>query len=136
MPRSDVPPLAQADVSLTVRQADLASTAGEPTGDSFPPVFATARMVSIMETAAARCLMPLLEQGELSVGVGVDVKHTAATPLGGRVTAHARWLGVEGKLQRFEVWAEDDAGEVGRGQHTRAIVNAERIVAGAAKRAR
>src|SRR5262249_29208986 len=105
MPKSDVSPLPHAEVSITVREGDLARTAGELTGDSFPPVFATARMLSIMETAAARCLIPLLENGELSVGVGVDVKHTAATPLGGHVTAHARWLGTEGKLQRFEVWA-------------------------------
>ncbi len=42
---------------------------------------------------------------------------------------------MEGKLYVFEVVATDDAGEIGRGTHRRAIVSVERIMAGAAKRA-
>lgn len=125
-----------------VTEADLASraatagTGGGPQGDLFPRVLATARLISLMELAAARAMQPLLREGELSVGVGVQVSHNAPTPAGGTVRLVARYLGTEGKFYRFEVVAHDDAGEVFRGQHTRAVINAERLEKGAARRLR
>ena len=103
--------------------------------DSFPNVFATAQMVAFMETAATRLMRPLLEPGQHSVGVLVAVKHTAPTPIGGNVRTVATYLGPEGKLFRFKVEAFDDAGPIGDGEHTRAIVTTSRLLAGAAKRA-
>lgn len=123
-----------ASASLTVAPSDLADTLNLEPGDSFPAVFATSRMVALMEVAAARVLRPHLREGELSVGVTVDVVHTAATPPGATVTATARFVGKDGKLFLFEVSATDDAGEIGRGTHKRAVVAAERLVAGAARR--
>ena len=117
-----------------VGEADLASALPIETDDEFPPVFATARMIGLMEIAAARVLQPLLGPGELSVGVTVDVSHTAPTPLGAQVTATARYAGREGRLFLFEVSVADPGGEVGRGWHKRAIVSTERLQAGAAKR--
>jgi fluoroacetyl-CoA thioesterase len=127
-------PLAQGTCEWTVGDADLASAAAAGASDEFPAVLATARMIALMEVAAARCLEPLLEPGELSVGVRVDVQHLAATPPGVKVVASARYLGRAGKLYRFEVTANDPGGEIGRGEHRRAIIARERLVAGAAKR--
>jgi fluoroacetyl-CoA thioesterase len=124
-----------ATARLTVAPHDLANVLNFEPGDEFPPVFATSRMVALMEVAAARLLRPFQQEGQLSVGVSVDVMHTAATPLGGTVTATAKFVGREGKLYVFEVSAADDAGEVGRGTHKRAIISAERLLAGAAQRA-
>src|SRR5215510_6570807 len=120
--------------TLIVGPQDLASSISSETGDSFPPVLATARMVALMEIAASRVLVPLLGPGELSVGVTVDITHTAPTPLGAEVTATARYAGREGKLFLFEVSAAHPGGEVGRGWHKRAIVSSERLQSGAAKR--
>lgn len=124
-----------ASARLTVAASDLANILNLEPGDSFPPVFATSRMVGLMEVAAARILAPHLGPGEASVGVSVDVAHTAATPPGAGVTAAAKFVGKEGKLFVFEVSASDDAGEVGRGTHKRATVSVERLLAGAARRA-
>lgn len=77
-----------------------------------------------------------LEEGELSVGVTVDITHSAATPPGATVTATATLLRVEGKLFVFEVSATDDGGEIGRGTHKRAVVLTSRLVEGAARRRR
>lgn len=126
---------ATATAKLTVAPHDLASVLNFEPGDEFPPVFATSRLVALMEVAAARLLRPLQQEGQLSVGVSLDIVHTAATPLGGTVTATAKFVGREGKLYVFEVSAADDAGEVGRGTHKRAVVSAERLLAGAAQRA-
>src|SRR5215217_8183885 len=120
--------------TIVVGPQDLASSISGETRDSFPAVLATARMVALMEIAASRVLQPLLGPGELSVGVTVDIRHTAPTPLGAEVTATARYTGREGKLFVFEVSAADRGGEVGRGRHKRAIVSNERLQSGAAKR--
>src|SRR5215510_4368546 len=135
MPNQTEPELnATGTATLTVGPQDLASSISDQTGDSFPPVLATARMVALMEIAASRVLKPLLGPAELSVGVTVDITHTAPTPLGAEVTATARYAGREGKLFLFEVSAADPGGEVGRGWHKRAIVSNERLQSGAAKR--
>ena len=124
-----------AEATLTVRASDSAEAlALEPT-DSFPAVFATSRMVALMEIAATRLMRPLLEKEQHSVGVEVSIKHTAATPIGGNARAVATYLGSTGKLFRFRVEAFDDAGAIGEGEHTRAIVSTERLLAGATKRA-
>ena len=125
---------AMATAELVVGPEDLANSLPIETGDSFPPVFATARMVALMEIAASRVLKPLLEPGELSVGVTVDITHTAPTPPGAQVTATARYTGREGRLFIFEVIASDPGGEIGRGWHKRAIVASERLQSGAARR--
>jgi predicted thioesterase len=125
---------ATAEASLTVALADTAQALSTGADDQFPAVLATARMVALMELAAARVLRPLLLEGQLSVGVVVAIEHTAATPVGCQVRAVATYLGPEGRLYRFKVEAFDDAGSIGSGTHTRAIVATERLLAGAARR--
>jgi len=135
MPNENEPELnATATAELVVGPEDLANSLPLQTGDAFPAVFATARMVALMEIAASRVLKPLLGPGELSVGVTVDITHTAPTPPGAQVTATARYTGREGKLYLFEVTASDPGGEIGRGWHKRAIVTSERLLSGAARR--
>lgn len=127
---------ATASAELFVSPMDLASALSLEAEDSYPPVFSTSRMVALMEIASSRILRPFLAPGELSVGVMVDVAHTAATPRGIKVTATARYLGREGKLFVFEVVAYDRGGEIGKGTHKRAIVSTERLLAGAERRNR
>jgi fluoroacetyl-CoA thioesterase len=127
MERAMLDPGAHACVTWRVSDADLASAIGVGMSDEFPGVLATARMIALMEVAASRVMRPLLAEGELSVGVTVDVSHSAATPPGATVRATARFLRQEGKLYVFEVWAEDDGGKIGRGVHKRAIVSSERL---------
>ena len=123
-----------ADATLVVTATDTACHIGLTTEDSFPEMFATSRMIALMEVAAARAMRPLLGAGQHSVGVGLDVKHCAATPVGSRVRAVARWLRNDGRLVQFSVQAFDEAGLIGEGEHTRAIVDTTRLLAGAEKR--
>jgi fluoroacetyl-CoA thioesterase len=126
----------QGEATRVVQPHDTAKHLFDHTAESFPEVLATATMVAMMELAAARVLLPLLAPGQLSVGVGVDVKHLAATPVGMQVRAVATYLGPEGKLHRFQVQLFDDGGLAGEGTHTRAIIDEARLVAGAANRGR
>jgi fluoroacetyl-CoA thioesterase len=127
-------PGATGSVDLIVSERDLASILVGGAKDPYPPVLATARMIALMEVASSRILRPLLGSDEMSVGVHVDVSHTAATPEGARVTATARYRGREGKIFVFEVAARDAGGEIGRGVHKRAIVRTDRLVSGAQRR--
>lgn len=119
---------------MDVRFSDTAQSLQLTPQDQYPPVLATSRMIALMELAAARMLVPLLQPGQLSVGVNVDIRHSAATPVGCTARAVATFVGQEGKLYRFRVEAFDDAGPIGEGEHTRAIVGLERLMAGAEKR--
>jgi fluoroacetyl-CoA thioesterase len=127
---------ASAAVKLVVRESDCASALklSDDPRDNFPAVFATTRMIAFMELAGARLLHPLLQPGEMSVGAHVNVSHTAATPIGAKVTASATYRGRDGKLFVFDVIAHDPGGVIGRGTHKRAIVSRDRLMAGAAKR--
>jgi predicted thioesterase len=91
-------------------------------------------MIALMELAGARLMKPILELNQLSVGVGVCIKHLAATPNHTRVSAVATFLGMEGKLYKFKVEAFDTAGKIGEGEHTRAIIDGGRLLSGAQKR--
>jgi len=128
---------ASATVDLEVRESDCANalSLSDDSRDQFPAVFATTRMIALMELAGARVLKPLLQSGEMSVGVTVDVIHSAATPIGAKVSAAANYRGRDGKLFVFDVIAHDPAGEIGRGTHKRAIISRERLLTGAARRA-
>jgi fluoroacetyl-CoA thioesterase len=123
-----------AEASLVVASGDTARDIALAREDAFPEVFATSRMIALMEVAAARAMRPLLGDGQLSVGVGLNVRHTAATPVGSRVRAVATYQRTEAKLMHFTVRAFDEAGLIGEGEHTRAVIDAARLLSGAAKR--
>ncbi|MEY2558285.1 MAG: fluoroacetyl-CoA thioesterase [Verrucomicrobiota bacterium] len=129
-------PNAIGTAELVVQQSDCASdlNVGNAEDEKFPPVFATTRMIALMEMAGARVLKPFLREGEMSVGVTVDIIHSAATPIGAKVSAMATYRGRDGKLFVFDVMAHDPAGEIGRGTHKRAIISRERLLSGAGKR--
>jgi len=123
-----------AEASLVVQPSDTARVLSLSPDDVFPEVFATSRMIALMELAAGRLMRPRLQAGQLSVGVSVNVRHTAATPVGAKVRAVATYAGEEGRLFRFRVEAFDEAGAVGEGEHVRAIIGTDRLLAGAARR--
>jgi len=70
-----------AEASFTVQAADTARALSISPEDQFPEVFATSRMIALMELAAARLMKSDLKDGELSVGVSLNVRHTAPTPV-------------------------------------------------------
>ncbi|MDD3025804.1 MAG: hypothetical protein PHY49_04480 [Aliarcobacter skirrowii] len=124
----------KATIEYKVQNKDLAANLQISVDDNFPPVFATARMVALMECSAAKMMKELLKDGELSVGVGVDIKHLAPTLENDTAVSTATFVGMEGKLYKFEIEVVDSGGVIGTGVHTRAIVSNERLINGAKKR--
>ncbi|WP_418185489.1 thioesterase family protein [Aliarcobacter vitoriensis] len=124
----------KANIEYKVLKKDLAANLEISKDDGFPEVFATARMVALMECSAAKMMIPLLKEGELSVGVEVDIKHLAPTLENDIAISTATFIGMEGKLYKFEIEVIDSGGICGIGTHTRAIVSNERLMNGAKKR--
>jgi fluoroacetyl-CoA thioesterase len=89
---------------------------------SMPEVFATGFMVGLIEWTCMQLLAPHLDPGEGSLGVHIDVSHTAATPPGLTVTVDAECIAVEGPRITFAVKAHDGMDAIGEGRHQRFIV--------------
>ncbi|MBI5305093.1 MAG: thioesterase family protein [Chloroflexi bacterium] len=96
-------------------------------GSGFVPAYATPAMIALMENAGATAMQPCLAPGQTSVGVEVNVKHLAATPVGMTVRARAELLAVEGRRVTFKVEAWDDQEMIGEGTHMRAVIDDARF---------
>src|SRR5258705_12885986 len=88
-----------------------------------PQVLATPVMILAMENAALNAMSPFLDTGESAVGIAVDVKHLAATPVGHEVCATAEVIAVDGKRIDFEVSPRDEKEEIGKGRHHRIVID-------------
>ena len=86
-------------------------------------VLATPVMINLIEAAALAAVEHLLPAGHQSLGTLLNVRHTAATPVGMRVVASAEVTAVEGRTIRFRVEARDEIEPIGDGTHERVIVN-------------
>lgn len=100
-----------------------------------PKVFATGFMVGFLEWACMEALAPHLDEGEQSVGINVNVTHSAATPVGMKVRAKAVCTGVDGQKTSWEVEAWDEKELIGRGTHERFTINTDRFNIKMAKKA-
>ena len=72
-------------------------------------------------------MLTLLEQGESTVGVTVNVDHTAATPIGNEVTCRARVIYVDEPLISFQLEAYDEHESVAHGTHKLRVIEAARL---------
>ncbi len=91
-------------------------------------VFATPMMVGLMENAALNAVDPHLPEGYQTVGIHLDIKHLAATPVGMKARAEAELVAIEGKKLSFKVEAYDEYDKIGEGTHERFIVSFEKFL--------
>lgn len=91
-------------------------------------VYATPCMAALMEAAACEAIASGLSEGETTVGIELNIQHLSATPVGLEVRAEAEVTEVNGKIITFTLRAFDEAGEIGKGTHKRAVVNSQRFL--------
>lgn len=111
--------------SALVTEQRLATAVGS--GEA--PVFASPMMVALMEAAAVDCVESQLPGGHQSLGMHLDVTHSAPTPLGLTVTATATLKSVDGRKLFFDIVANDGVDQIGSGRHTRVVVDTARFMA-------
>ena len=91
---------------------------------SLPPVLSTPSLLGLLEGAAIDVLRPLLDLGEVSVGVQVDLEHLAPTAVGRDVACRARVIRSDGVTVGFQLEAWAGATRVARGFHQRRVIRA------------
>ncbi|MGA9767417.1 MAG: hotdog domain-containing protein [Blastocatellia bacterium] len=96
--------------------------------ESMPEVYGTPIMIYHMEEVAGSVIEQYLPEGWVSVGVVVNVKHIAATPVGAKVTARAEVIAVNDHTVTFKVESHDGFEKIGEGTHVRAPVHMERFM--------
>jgi fluoroacetyl-CoA thioesterase len=97
-------------------------------------VFATPMMVALMENAALKAVDPYVGEGFATVGLSLNVKHMAATPVGMKVSARAELLSIEGKKLTFRIEAFDEQEKIGEGTHERYIIDLAKFLDRAARK--
>ena len=90
-------------------------------------VLATPEMIRLVEETAAALIEKNLPPELTSVGISLDVKHTAPTPVGMKFRAEVKIVSVDGRKIVLEVAAFDERGQIGNGVHERFIVDAKKF---------
>jgi fluoroacetyl-CoA thioesterase len=98
-------------------------------GSGNVPVFASPMLIAVMEAACVDCLAGHLPEDYQSLGVHLDITHSAPTPVGHSVTATATIKAIQGRKIIFDVSATDGIDRIGSGGHTRIIVDTARFMA-------
>jgi fluoroacetyl-CoA thioesterase len=102
---------------------------------AMPEVFATGFMVGLVEWACIDAIAPHLDDGEMSLGVHVELSHDAATPPGLEVTVHVVLREVDGRRLTFAAEAHDGIDRICAGTHRRFVVDRARFEEGVARKA-
>lgn len=91
-------------------------------------VFGTPFVIALMEQTADKSVRPCLEDGQATVGTLVNIRHTAATPMGMAAYATSELIEVDRRRLVFRVAVFDEAGQVADGTHERFIIDKEKFM--------
>jgi len=101
-----------------------------------PRVLATGFMVGLIEWTCIQAVNPHLDwPGEQTVGIAINVNHSAATPVGLTVTVKVRLERMEGRKLTFSVRTDDGVDEISTGIHERFVIDARKFNEKVAKKA-
>ena len=103
---------------------------------NLPDVFATPMLGGLMERVSAELINERLDPGEQSVGISMNLKHTAATPLGMEIIVRTEVTAVEGRKLTFKLEAFDEVEKIGEAVHERFIIVADKFNARVAEKAK
>jgi fluoroacetyl-CoA thioesterase len=126
----DLKPGLRHSATITVGEALAVPASGRLLGETadMPPVFATANLIAFVEWTCVAALMPYLSSDQRTVGTRVDMTHTAATPIGMKVTAEIELIDIDGRRLRFRANCRDEIEPIGEGFHERTIIDHARFM--------
>jgi fluoroacetyl-CoA thioesterase len=106
-----------------------------PEGALMPKVLATGFMVGLIEFACIKFINPHIDwPRQQTVGVHVNISHTAPTPPGFTVTVKGRLVQVDGRKLSFAVELGDGVDAIAKGTHDRFIIDAEKFNSSVARK--
>jgi predicted thioesterase len=107
-------------VERTIEQED---TAGNFWTTEVAELLSTPSLVAMMMEASANLIDHRLPDGFISVGKSAEVTHEHPSVIGATVSVKVEIKSFDGYHIRLKMTASDESGIVGRGSHTRSIVN-------------
>ena len=116
---------------MTVRHGDTAIALGS--GDV--PVLGTPAVIALAENATIAALAEFLEQSETTVGVRIELDHSATASIGDEVVATSKVSSIAGKKIIFEVECHSGTRLIAKGVITRVLVDRVSFIARAAAEA-
>jgi fluoroacetyl-CoA thioesterase len=119
-------PLGTVPLGLTNDVTVMVTDAMTP-GHVAAQVISTPSLVSIIEGACRRAVLPHLPAGHDTVGTHVCVSHEGVALVGHEVTVRAELVEVDGRHLLFDVTVDGPRGVVSRGTHRRAVVDPSRF---------
>lgn len=97
-------------------------------------LLATPSLVALMIEGSSMLLDDKLENGLITVGKSISVSHNKPTILGGTVSVKITIDNIKGPIIYLKIKAFDEVGEIGYGEHTRVVVNKNKLLEKASNR--
>jgi predicted thioesterase len=120
-----------AEIKIGTIRVETHVVAGEDVitflGPGAARVLSTPRMILFMERACRNMMGEMLADGFSTVGMHVNIWHTAAAPEGARVDYTAELLKATSRRCEFRVEARMGEKLIGEGTHLRAIIDVSRF---------
>ena len=117
------------EAGITNRKEDIVTreNSAAAVGSGLLEVYATPSMIALMEGCCHESVEAELEEGCGTVGISLNVKHMAATPVGMKVYCESELIKVDGRVLTFAVKAYDETEQIGEGTHERCIIYNEKF---------
>lgn len=113
---------------LTHKKITSSQESAASMGSGGLEVFATPALIAFMENTAFTLAEHEMNEGETTVGISVNIKHTQANLADEELECTATLRKVEGKKLTFDLKVTSERGEIGSGVHERYIINSEKFL--------
>ena len=90
-------------------------------------VYATPELVRDFEITCRELILEHCDAGEDSVGTGINITHTGATLAGMPVEITVQVTEINGRTVKFALSARDGVEAISSGEHSRTVVNVEKL---------
>lgn len=91
-------------------------------------VFSTPSMTLLVEMTANGLAAPHLKSGQGQVGLSVNIRHLAPTPIGKKVRADAELIAIDRRKLGFKIKVFDDVEQVGEAEHERFVIDVDKYI--------
>lgn len=92
-------------------------------------VFSTPSMTLFVEMTSQELARPHLKPGQGQVGVSVNIRHLAPTPIGKKVRCESELVGIDRRRLTFKAKVYDDVEQVGEAEHERFVIDLDKYMA-------
>ena len=92
-------------------------------------VFSTPGMTRFVEMTAHKLIGPHLKPGQGQVGLQVNIRHMAPTPIGKQVRCETELVAMDRRKLTFKMKVFDEVEQVGEAEHERYIIDLDKYMA-------